>query len=73
MKNVARNTSLPTGIFKPVSGTDTLLRSGFPTAICTHHQCITAMKEHEDGGFEELRCDYLNAKTTMMNCMGDAS
>lgn len=41
--------------FNPVTGTDTMMKSGVATSINTKHHSITCMKEYENKSFEELR------------------
>lgn len=55
--------STPTGTtikFNPVTGQDSLVKSGVQQNINVKHQCITCMKEYEGKSLEELRYeDYL--------------
>lgn len=41
--------------FNPVTGTDTMQKSGITHSISTKHHCITCMKEYEAKSLEELR------------------
>lgn len=41
--------------FNPVTGTDTMMKSGVAQSINTKHHSITCMKEYENKSFEELR------------------
>lgn len=43
--------------FTPVTGTDSMQKSGSTTVINTKHHCITCMKEYENKSFEELRME----------------
>lgn len=47
--------------FVPVTGTDSMQRSGIAQAISTKHHCITLMKEYEGKSFEELRWEDYQA------------
>lgn len=47
--------------FVPVTGTDSMQRSGIAQAISTKHHCITIMKEYEGKSFEELRWEDYQA------------
>lgn len=54
------STNAPVGTtlkFTPVSGTDSIMKSGQSQNINTRHICITAMKEYESKSFEELRME----------------
>lgn len=41
--------------FNPITGTDSMQKSGTSTMINTKHHCITCMKEYENKSLEELR------------------
>ncbi|XP_018331489.1 nuclear pore complex protein Nup98-Nup96 isoform X2 [Agrilus planipennis] len=47
--------------FNPVTGTDTMQKSGVATNINTKHHCITCMKEYEGKSLEELRWEDYQA------------
>lgn len=50
----------PTGTtikFKPLTGTDTMMKNGVSSTINTSHQCISCMKEYETKSLEELRLE----------------
>lgn len=49
--------------FVPVTGTDSMQRSGIAHTISTKHHCITLMKEYESKSLEELRWeDYQDGR-----------
>ncbi|KAK9889016.1 hypothetical protein WA026_004303 [Henosepilachna vigintioctopunctata] len=47
--------------FNPVTGTDTMQKSGVTSTINTKHHCITCMKEYEGKSLEELRLEDYQA------------
>lgn len=47
--------------FNPVTGTDTMQKSGVSTTINTKHHCITCMKEYDSKSLEELRFEDYQA------------
>lgn len=59
--------------FNPLTGTDTMQKSGITHSINTKHHCITCMKEYESKSLEELRWeDYQsNRKGNLKNIFLD--
>lgn len=47
--------------FVPVTGTDSMQKSGIAQTISTKHHCITCMKEYEAKSLEELRWEDYQA------------
>lgn len=47
--------------FVPVTGTDSMQKSGIAQTISTKHHCITCMKEYEGKSLEELRWEDYQA------------
>lgn len=47
--------------FVPVTGTDSVQKSGSSQSINTKHYCITCMKEYENKSLEELRWEDYQA------------
>lgn len=47
--------------FVPVTGTDSMQKSGIAQTISTKHHCITCMKEYEGKSLEELRYEDYQA------------